>query len=52
MLAGGLSYSIGILFYVWRKLKFSHMVWHLFVMAGSISFFFAVLYGTILDYVR
>jgi len=49
MLAGGLSYSIGILFYIWRRLKFSHMIWHLFVIAGSVSFFFAVLYGTILD---
>ena len=52
MLAGGLSYSIGILFYIWRRLKFSHMIWHLFVIAGSICFFFAVLYGSILDYVR
>ena len=52
ILAGGLSYSIGVLFYLWRKLKFSHAVWHLFVIGGSVSFFFAVLYGSILDYVR
>jgi len=51
MLAGGLSYSIGILFYVWRKLKYSHMIWHLFVLAGSIFFFFAVLFGSIIDFV-
>ena len=50
ILAGGLSYSIGVLFYLWRKLKFSHAVWHLFVIAGSVFFFFAVLFGTILDY--
>ena len=49
MLAGGLSYSIGILFYIWRKLKYSHMIWHLFVIMGSIFFFFAVLFGSILD---
>jgi hemolysin III len=49
-LAGGLSYSIGVLFYLWRRLKFSHTVWHLFVIGGSVFFFFAVLYGTILDY--
>jgi len=50
ILAGGLSYSIGVIFYVWRKLKFSHMIWHLFVIAGSVCFFFAVLYGSIIDY--
>lgn len=49
MLAGGLSYSIGIIFYIWRRLKFSHAVWHLFVLGGSVSFFFAVLYGSIID---
>ena len=49
-LAGGLSYSVGVLFYLWRRLKFSHTVWHLFVIGGSVLFFFAVLYGCILDY--
>ena len=49
ILAGGLSYTIGVIFYLWRKLKFSHAVWHLFVIAGTVCFFFAVLYGSILD---
>jgi hemolysin III len=49
ILAGGLSYSIGVIFYLWRKLKFSHTIWHLFVIAGTVCFFFAVLYGAILD---
>lgn len=48
ILAGGLSYSIGVIFYLWRKLKFSHAIWHLFVIAGSVCFFFAVLYGAVL----
>ena len=51
ILAGALSYSMGVIFYVWRKIKYSHALWHLFVIAGSVSFFFAVLYGSILDYV-
>lgn len=51
ILAGGLSYSIGVIFYMWRKMKFSHMIWHLFVIAGSVCFFFAVLFGSIIDYV-
>ena len=49
-LAGGLSYSIGVLFYLWRRLKFSHAIWHLFVIGGSVSFFFAVLFGSIIDF--
>ena len=49
ILAGGLSYSFGVLFYLWRKLKFSHAIWHLFVIGGTVCFFFAVLYGAILD---
>jgi hemolysin III len=49
ILAGGLSYSFGVIFYLWRKLKFSHAIWHLFVIGGTVCFFFAVLYGAILD---
>jgi len=49
ILAGGLSYSFGVIFYLWRKLKFSHAIWHLFVIGGTVCFFFAVLYGSILD---
>ena len=51
ILAGGLSYSIGIIFYLWRRMKFSHTIWHLFVIGGTVAFFFAVLYGCILDYI-
>ena len=50
ILAGGLSYSVGVIFYLWRKLKFSHAIWHLFVIGGSVCFFFAVLFGCIIDY--
>lgn len=50
ILAGALSYSLGVIFYLWRRLKFSHMIWHLFVIGGSVCFFFAVLYGSIIDF--
>lgn len=50
ILAGGLSYSVGVIFYLWRKMKYSHAIWHLFVIAGTVCFFFAVLYGTIIDF--
>jgi hemolysin III len=49
ILAGALSYSFGVLFYLWRRLKFSHTIWHLFVIGGSVCFFFAVLFGSIID---
>jgi len=44
LLAGGLSYSFGVIFYVWKKLVYHHAVWHLFVLAGSVLHFFAVLF--------
>ncbi|WP_330926487.1 PAQR family membrane homeostasis protein TrhA [Candidatus Sororendozoicomonas aggregata] len=40
--AGGLSYSLGVIFYVWNRLPFNHAIWHLFVLGGSICHFFAV----------
>ncbi len=50
ILAGGLSYSLGVIFYLWRKMKYSHAIWHLFVIGGSVCFFFAVLFGCIIDF--
>jgi len=41
---GGLFYTLGIGFYLWRGLKFHHAVWHLFVLAGSICHFFTILF--------
>lgn len=46
--AGGLLYTAGILFYAWDRLRYGHMVWHLFVLAGSACHFMAVLnYATL-----
>jgi hemolysin III len=42
---GGAFYSIGVIFYVWRNLKYGHGIWHLFVLAGSIMHFFSVFYS-------
>ncbi len=41
---GGLSYTFGITFYLFKKLPFHHAIWHIFVLSGSISHFFAMLY--------
>ena len=42
-LGGGL-YTIGCAFYLWKSLPYAHMVWHLFVLAGTICHFFCVLW--------
>ncbi len=41
--AGGLSYSLGVIFYIWKTLPYSHAIWHLFVFAGTVLQFLAVL---------
>lgn len=40
---GGVLYTLGTIFYSWKKLYFNHGYWHLFVLAGSIFHFVAVL---------
>ena len=42
-LGGGL-YTLGCVFYLWKSLPYAHMVWHLFVLAGTICHFFCVLW--------
>ena len=47
LVAGGLFYSLGVIFYVWKTLLYHHAIWHLFVLAGSACHFFAVFYYVI-----
>ncbi len=46
LIAGGLSYTLGTIFYAWKKLPFHHTIWHFFVLGGTtchfISMFFIV----------
>lgn len=42
-IAGGLSYSIGVIFFGWHSLKHHHAIWHVFVLGGSIIHYLAVL---------
>lgn len=44
LLAGGLSYSFGVIFYAWKSMFLHHAIWHLFVLAGSVLHFLAVYY--------
>lgn len=43
VVAGGVLYLLGVIFYVWRKITYHHTVWHLFVLAASICHYAAIL---------
>ena len=43
LVLGGLAYTVGIVFYAWKNLPYGHAIWHLFVLAGTVLHFFAVL---------
>jgi hemolysin III len=42
--AGGLTYTGGVAFYVWRRLRYHHAIWHLFVLGGSVLHYLAVFF--------
>lgn len=42
MVAGGIIYMIGVIFYLWNKPRYHHAVWHIFVLTGTVTHFFAV----------
>jgi hemolysin III len=44
LIIGGLLYTGGAVFYVWRGFPYHHAVWHMFVLAGSVMHFFAILF--------
>ena len=43
ILAGGVAYTGGVVFYAWKRVPYNHAIWHLFVMAGSLCHYFAVM---------
>ena len=47
LLAGGLAYTLGSIFYIWKRLPFNHAIWHGFVLLGSIFHYFAILFYVI-----
>ena len=44
IIAGGIIYTIGIAFYVRKKLPYHHVIWHIFVLIGSIFHYIGILY--------
>ena len=51
VLAGGIAYTLGTLFYMSRRLTYAHAIWHGFVILGSVCHFVAV-YSQVADYAR
>ncbi len=47
LIAGGMAYTLGVVFYAWKRLPFNHAIWHLFVLAGSLCHFIAVIFYVI-----
>ena len=44
IIVGGFSYTCGVIFYSWVRLPYHHTIWHIFVLAGSISHYIGMLY--------
>jgi hemolysin III len=42
IIAGGVAYSLGVIFFAWKRFRHHHAIWHLFVLAGSICHFLAI----------
>lgn len=47
LILGGFFYTSGAFFYLWKKVPYHHVIWHVFVMLGSAFHFFAILYYVI-----
>lgn len=45
LIIGGAFYTLGIIFYAIKKVKYFHSIWHLFTIAGSVFHYFAILLG-------
>jgi hemolysin III len=47
LVIGGLIYTAGSIFYVWKRVPYHHVIWHVFVLIGSCLHFFAILFYVI-----
>ncbi|WP_026690341.1 PAQR family membrane homeostasis protein TrhA [Alteribacter aurantiacus] len=43
LVTGGVLYTVGTIFYIWRKFHYHHAIWHLFVLAASVTHFLSIL---------
>lgn len=49
MALGGLSYTLGVVFYAWQRIPYHHTIWHGFVIGGSLFHFFAMVFFVLPD---
>lgn len=47
LVLGGIFYTIGIIFYLWKSKKYTHAIWHGFVLVGTIMHFMAILFSCV-----
>ena len=47
LLAGGITYTAGVVFYLADRLPYNHAIWHLFVVGGSVCHFYAIYYAVL-----
>lgn len=47
LMIGGIFYTVGAVFFIWRRIPYHHAIWHLFVLAGSTFHFFSIFYYVI-----
>src|SRR5690606_11641745 len=47
LFAGGMSYTVGIVFYLIERIPYNHIIWHLFVLLGAIGHFFMIFFYVI-----
>ncbi|MCM5704482.1 PAQR family membrane homeostasis protein TrhA [Larsenimonas salina] len=47
LVAGGVIYTVGVIFYAVRAIPYGHAIWHLFVLGGSLCHFLAIYYGVL-----
>lgn len=47
LFAGGIAYTVGVIFYLWDRFPYNHAIWHLFVLTGSACHFFSIFYYVI-----
>jgi hemolysin III len=47
LIIGGVSYTFGVIFYAFSKIKYFHSIWHLFVLTGSVLHYFMIFFYVI-----
>jgi len=47
LILGGLVYTLGVVFYLWKSMPYHHAIWHVFVLGGSALHFFSILFYVI-----